>query len=95
MNGYARIKLLPDAIWVRFERVDKPNRSGEFDKLRDRFYQEIPEAKWNPEIRWMTLPVRKFERLMLFCRREFGIRQVKLEKVRADQVYPNQCSFPF
>lgn len=79
MRRYVRIKILADGIRVRFEKVDPPDKTGEFDRLRDAFYSSIPAAKWNQKKRWMVVPLSDIGRVLDFSYRHFGVGHVRMQ----------------
>jgi hypothetical protein len=83
--GYARVKILSNSVHLRFERIDQSGASGAFDALRDKLYHEIPEAKWDHSVRWMTMPRGKLNQALGFCYRELGVGRVKIEDHHASE----------
>ncbi len=79
-NGYARIKILPNTVQLRFEQIDFSGRSNAFDLLRDKLYHEIPEARWDKQIRWMVLPANRLNKALDFCYQELGVGRVRIER---------------
>lgn len=84
-KAYVRVKILSNSIQLRFEQIDSPKQPRSFDLLRDRLYQEIPNAKWNKQIRWMVIPLDQLNNVLDFCYREFGSGQVKIENKRVSR----------
>ena len=82
-NGYARIKILPNAVQLRFEQIDFSGRSNAYDLLRDKLYHEIPEIQWDRRIRWMVLPANQLNKVLDFCYRELGVGRVRIESNRS------------
>lgn len=78
-NGYARVKILSNAVHLRFEQIDIPGKSGTFDLLRDKLYHEILQARWDQRIRWMIIPLSKLNAVFNFCYRELGVGYVRIE----------------
>ena len=85
-KGYARIKILPNSVHLRFEQIDSPTKEGAFDLLRDKLYHEIPQARWDQHIRWMIIPLSKLNDVFNFCYRELGVGHVSIE----NHTVPNQ-----
>ena len=90
MERYVRIKIFPNGIRVRFERV-----AGEFDQLREAFYHSIPAAKWSHKERWIVVPLDDMEIVFDFCYHHFGVGHVKIH--RSTRVTPtrSQLSMSF
>jgi hypothetical protein len=78
MNGFARIQVFPNKILVRFEQVDCRRSKIAFNQLLDRFYHNVPSAKWNQSIRWMVVPRYSYAALFDFCFEEFGPENVRI-----------------
>ena len=76
MSPYARIQILADSAKVRFEGIKSRVR---FDAIRDRFYKNIPTAKWDQQVRWMNVSGSDLTKLLDFAYQEFGVGNVKVD----------------
>lgn len=83
-NGYARIRITQKSVQLRFEQIDSPYKQGSFDLLRDKLYHEIPDTRWDNQIRWMVMPYKRLSKVLDFCYRELGVGCVKIENDHTD-----------